>query len=76
MSLQADLANAILRSAAQSEHGIIVLVHNLKTPISGKTLRAKSILYRYRLENIDEFSGLTIRLSPDDPDNRLWITKE
>lgn len=76
MSLQSELAYGILRAAAQSEYGIVVRVFDPPSPVPGKTLRAKSILYRYKLENSDEFSGLVIRLAPHDSDNCLWITKE
>ena len=76
MSLQSQIAYTILRHATQSENGIQVLIHQPPTPIPGKTLRAKSILYRYKNENPDEFHSLVIRLAPHDPDNRLWITKE
>jgi hypothetical protein len=76
MTLQADLAIAILRAAAASEKGWEVLVHNPPNPIPGKALRAKQILYRHKVENPNEFGNLVIRVAPHDPDNRLWITKE
>lgn len=76
MSLQSQIAYTILRAAVQSEKGIQVLIHQPPNPIPAKTQRAKSILYRFKLENADEFANLVIRLCPSDPDNRLWITKE
>ena len=76
MSLQSELAYAVLRAAAQSEHGIQILVQDPPNPVPGKTLRAKSILYRFKLENPDEFGALVIRQAPMDPNNRLWICKE
>lgn len=61
---------AILNEALKTDYGIAVSVHapNMTTP----SLRAKQVLYRFKNENSD-FANLQIRLSPDDPDNELWI---
>jgi hypothetical protein len=74
MSLTADNARAILIAALNSEHGIVVSVE-CPLPMVAKTLRAKQILYRFAKEDSD-FRTLKIRLSPTDPDNQIWITKD
>lgn len=67
-------ANAILREALASDYGIVILCESPQ-PMTSISLRAKQVLYRFKRENRD-YDGLKIRLSPDDPENRLWITKE
>jgi hypothetical protein len=76
VSLQSEIAYGILREALSSEHGIQIVIHDPPTPVPAKSLRAKSILLRFKNENPDEFGTLVIRPAPYDPNNRLWITKE
>lgn len=73
-TLLAQTAQAILLEALASEYGIVIKVESPQ-PMTSITLRAKQVLYRFKKENRD-FDILKIRLSPDDPDGRLWITKE
>lgn len=70
-SLLAQGARNILRAAIESETGIIVKIAS-PVPVIAMALRAKQTLYRFKQENSD-FAQIQIILSPDDPDNELWL---
>ena len=75
-TLMATQAEAVLRAAARSEFGIRVRVIALRDDIMTPALRARQVLYRFRNElGAEEFKDLQIRLSPDDPEHRLWIIR-
>ena len=67
-----------LRAAAEAEVGVVIRAE--QPPSSERmiavALRAKQVLYRFRKEFGEaRFLALQIRLSPDDPDNELWLIK-
>lgn len=70
-------AETFLRAALAAEYGIKIRVHVVSPdPIVTPALRARAILYRFRGElGNDVYNSLQIRLSPDDPQNRLWIIR-
>jgi hypothetical protein len=70
-------ARDILEAAASSATGIRC---RILTPVGidsvTPTLRAKQVLYRFRRELGDpRYAQIQIRLSPDDPDNELWLIR-
>ena len=73
-TLQETSANAILREAASHEIGIAVEIIADPSMIQ-PTLRAISILNRFKRENSD-FADLLIRPSPENPDKEIWIFKK
>lgn len=75
-TLLAETARAILSEALNSPFGLVIEIQTPPSnpPTVAPTLRAKQILYRFKNENSD-FSGIQIRLSPDDPDRELWLIK-
>ena len=71
-------ALAALRATADCEVGMIFRVELAQgTEMMTPSLRAKQVLYRFRKELGDErFLKIQIRLSPDDPDNELWLINQ
>ena len=55
--------------------GITVIVRDPTNSIITPVLRAKQDLYRFKKDSAD-WTHLKIFLSPDDPDNRLWIVND
>lgn len=59
---------AILRAALDEEYGIAVHTND--------PFRARATLYRVRQLTADtEFAHLTIRVSPDNTENEIWIVR-
>ncbi len=69
-----ETAYHFLSEALSSDFGIKVRViipgHSMVTP----SIRARQIFYRIRAEYPD-FKPIQIRISPDDPDNQIWLLK-
>jgi hypothetical protein len=64
---------AILRQCLESDVGIEILVEtDPSRDVVTPTLRAKQVLYRFKSQNPD-YAGIQVRLSPDDPDHKLWL---
>lgn len=72
-TLHAQNARQILLQALSAEYGVRVHVQSTDAMIT-PALRARQILYRFKKEDSD-FDELSIRLDPDDPNNRLWIIR-
>ena len=75
MTLLATICYDVLRAATSSPHGITVIVRDPTNSIITPVLRAKQDLYRFKKDSTD-WTHLKIFLSPDDPDNRLWIVND
>jgi hypothetical protein len=73
-ALELTALNA-LTTAADAEVGIIFRVEQAPTvEMVTPSLRAKQMLYRFRKEFGDpRFANIQIRLSPDNPDDELWL---
>lgn len=71
-------AFSVLKSASESELGIVVRVESPPDrSTSSPALRAKQTLYNLRKSLSDpSFDRLQIRLSPDDPNNELWVINQ
>jgi hypothetical protein len=72
-TLLSQTARAILDSAYNSPHGIIVEIQPIG-PTVAPAMKAKQILYRFKKENAD-YSAIQIKFSPDDPDRELWLIR-
>lgn len=64
-----------LRAATNARLGVSL---RIETPggesVVTPALRAKQIIYRFRKALGDpQFAKIQVRLSPDDPDHRLWL---
>ena len=66
-------AYGLLQECLDQPHGLTVEVEALG-PMPAPALRAKQILYRFKAENAD-FADIQILLSPDNPNNELWLLK-
>lgn len=73
-ALELTALNALI-TAADTEVGMIFRVEQAPTvEMVTPSLRAKQMLYRFRKDFGDpRFVAIQIRLSPDDPDNELWL---
>ena len=68
---------AILDACVESQYGVIIAIEtDSSRDVNTPALRAKQILYRFRQEYSNPlYEAIQIRLSPNNPDNELWLIK-